>query len=244
MGVFQSNAYSIINDVLVKIFKFFFVLYIMAISLIALDWFISTAPATWKIAMYAIVYWNKVESNGEPSLRLKARLDTALALFNAKKVERIIVSGWIGETGFNEAEVMRNYLLDKWVKIPWIIVDSEWYTTMDTSHNVFNINRIRWNYSNVWVIGVSQFYHISRIKLSLKRSWFKYIWSASPEYFEWRDIYSLVREVPAYVKYMFMWLSDEINIDADDLKVISDKVVQKITDKETYEFNSAAENQY
>ncbi len=230
MSIFKSNAYSITNDILIKIFKFFIVLYCMAMALISLDWFISSEPSNWKTPMYAIVYWSRVEENGQPSLRLKARLDAALDLINNKKVERIIVSWWMWETGFDESIVMRKYLLDRWVKIPWIIVDSEGNTTMNTSINAYKINQLRWNYPNVGVIWVSQFFHISRVKLSLKKSWFKYVWSASPDFFEFRDIYSLIREVPAYIKYTFMWVTDEINVDSSVLKIILEKVINKLSE--------------
>ncbi|MCD5380858.1 YdcF family protein [Candidatus Gracilibacteria bacterium] len=228
MSIFKSNAYSITNDILVKIFKFFLVLYCMAMTIITLDGFINTDAGNNKIARYAIVYGSKIEENGLPSERLKARLDAALLLLQEKKVERIIVSGGLGETGFEEAEVMRRYLLEQGVKIPWVIVDSEGYTTMDTSMNAYKINQARGHYPNVGVIGVSHFFHISRVKLSLKKAGFKYVGSASPDYFELRDIYSLIREVPAYIKYLFLGVSEEINVDSGDLKIISEKVVEKI----------------
>ena len=230
MSIFKSNAYSIINDILVKIFKLFIVLYSMAMALIALDWFIQSEPWNAKTPMYAIVYGSEIDQNWKPSLRLQATLDTALDLINSKKVERIIVSWGISKSWFDEADIMKKYLLDRWVKIPWVIADSQWYTIMDTSKNAYKINQLRWKYPNVWVVGVSQFFHISRVKLSLKKSWFKYIGSASPDYFEWRDVYSLLREVPAYFRYFFMWVSDRINIDKWDLKIIWEKVIKKISE--------------
>jgi len=53
------------------------------------------------------------------------------------------------------------------------------------------------------VMIISQFYHISRTKLAFKNAGFKEVYSAHGRYFELRDLYSLVREVPAYYKYLF-----------------------------------------
>ena len=237
MSIFKSNSWTTMKDIFVKIFKISIVLFSMAMTLIALDWMIVTGAWNNKQSEYAIVYWNEVLENWNVSPRLKARLDTAYELFNNKEAKKIIVSWWLGDSWFEEAKIMKKYLLAKWMKFPWVILDLDWYTTMDTSINAFRINWERWNFPNVWVIGVSQFFHISRVKLSLKKAGFKYIWSASPDYFEFRDIYSLIREVPAYIKYIFMWVWENINIDKKDLKIISEKVVEKLKDWETYKIN-------
>jgi len=239
MPIFKSNSWAIFKEVIIKILKIFIVFYSMAMTLIALDGFINSDAWNNKIAEYAIVYWNKILENWNVSPRLKARLDTAYELFKSKKVKKIIVSGWLWESWFEEAKIMKKYLLAKWMKIPWIIIDLEWNATMETSKNAFRINGERWKFPNVWVIGVSQFFHISRVKLSLKKVGFKYIWSASPDYFELRDIYSLMREVPAYIKYIFMWVTKNINIEKKDLKIIWEKIVEKLSDEELYKLNSA-----
>ncbi len=237
MSIFKSNSWNTIKDIFIKIFKITIVLFSMAMTLIALDWIIPSKTWNDKIAEYAIVYWNEVLENWNVSPRLKARLDTAYMLFKNKEVKKIIVSGGLGDSWFEEAKIMKKYLLAKWIKIPWVIVDLSWYTTMETSKNAFRINWERWNFPNVWVIWVSQFYHLSRVKLSLKKAWFKYVWSLSPDYFELRDIYSLSREIPAYIKYIFMWVWENINIDKKDLKIIWEKVVEKLKDKELYKIN-------
>src|SRR4051812_7466681 len=59
----------------------------------------------------AIVLGSKVETNGTPSPRLKARLERAIELYQAKLFPYVIVSGGTGREGYNEAEVMRGYLM-------------------------------------------------------------------------------------------------------------------------------------
>ena len=121
---------------------------------------------------------------------------------------------------------MRKYLISKWVKIPRISIDKKWITTIDTSKNSYKIIKNKWDYPNIWVVWVTQFFHCSRVKLSLKKSGFSNIYCVSPDYFELRDIYSLIREVPAYIKYFFMWI-EKIDIDKKDLIKVWEKIVEK-----------------
>ena len=221
------------KDVIIKIIKVAIITYILAMGILAIDWL--TNSESWKkITQYAIVYWSEVLSNGTPSLRLKARLDTAYNLYKQQSVKKIIVSWWFWETGFEEAKVMHKYLINKGVPFPNIVADVHWYTTQLTSNNVFKINKGKGNYPNVWVIWVSQFFHMSRVKLSLKKAWFVNVWWVSADYYEWRDVFSLIREVPAYITYVFTWLGKNIDISSEDLEKIGSKIAEKIQDKNTY----------
>ena len=212
------------KEVIIKIIKVFLAIYIILMVIIAIDWL--TVVQTNKKIKYAIVYWSKVEKNWKISERLKARLDKSIELLKSKKVERIIVSWWVGETWFNEAIFMRKYLISKWVKIPRISIDKKWITTIDTSKNSYKIIKNKWDYPNIWVVWVTQFFHCSRVKLSLKNSGFSNIYCVSPDYFELRDVYSLIIEAPAYIKYFFMWV-ENIDIDKKDLIKIWEKIVEK-----------------
>ena len=155
--------------------------------------------------VYWIIYGNKVELTWEPSNRLKARLDTWLKLYSEENIQKIIVSGGIWVEWFHEAEVMKEYLISYWVESSNIIVDSDWYTTGKTSVNSFKIiSGLESDMNNVSVIGISQYFHISRVKLSLRENGFKKVYWIAPKYFEPRDIYSIIRELPAYIKYKFI----------------------------------------
>ena len=56
------------------------------------------------------------------------------------------------------------------------------------------------------IVAISQKYHISRIKLSLKNNGYKNIYTHYPNYYEIRDIYSIIRELPAWMKYYILKL--------------------------------------
>jgi vancomycin permeability regulator SanA len=148
----------------------------------------------------AVVLGNKVNKDGKPSERLKARLDVAVNLFNDSLVRFIVVSGGVGSEGFDEALVMKNYLIRKGVMDGFIIVDNQGYNTFLTASNFVEINE---TYHFESLVLVSQFFHLSRTKLIFRKFGFKKLSTAHAKYFEWRDIYSLLREFPAYYKYLF-----------------------------------------
>jgi len=50
-----------------------------------------------------VVPGNTVAPDGQPSPRLQARLDVALALYRAHRAPLIFVSGGLGKEGFDEA---------------------------------------------------------------------------------------------------------------------------------------------
>ena len=58
----------------------------------------------------ALVLGSKVELDGKPSTRLRARLDRTLELYRAGYFPAIIASGGLGKERFDEAVVMRDYL--------------------------------------------------------------------------------------------------------------------------------------
>lgn len=150
----------------------------------------------------AIVLGNKVKENGELSDRLKARLDVAVKLFKDSVVKCIVVSGGVGKEGFDEALVMKSYLVDNQIPRYVVIVDNKGNNTYLTASNFVEINK---EYQFKYVILVSQFYHLSRTKLIFKKFGFEKLSTAHAKYFEWRDIYSLMREFPAYYKYLIFY---------------------------------------
>lgn len=146
----------------------------------------------------AVVLGNKVELNGQPSERLKSRLDRAAQLYEKGYFKYIIVSGGIGKEGFDEAEVMKEYLREFEIPEDHIIEDSEGYNTYMTAENAKVIMN-EMEFGSVMVI--SQYHHITRTKLAFKKVGVEQVYSAHAKIFEYRDIYSLVREFIAYYKY-------------------------------------------
>jgi len=168
-----------------------------AVSALYLD---SNEPAI-PTADYAIVYGNKVEITGIPSNRLAARLNAATQLYHEKKIEHIIVSGGTGKEGFDEAKVMLEYLVSQNIPESIIITDADGYTSHKTSVNAAHLIG-----TDSSVIAVSQRYHVSRTKLSLRNAGFHNVQGFYPDHYEFRDIYATFRELPAWLKYWWLKL--------------------------------------
>jgi vancomycin permeability regulator SanA len=148
----------------------------------------------------ALVLGSKVELNGEPSARLRARLDRTLELYRAGYFPKIITSGGIGEEGFDEAAVMRDYLVARGVPREDVLVDSGGNTTFDSARNTLQLAR-QHKFSSVLV--VSQYFHVPRARLALRRFGITTVFSAHAHFYEWRDIYSSFRELFAWLSYFF-----------------------------------------
>lgn len=145
-----------------------------------------------------VVFGNKVDSNGEPSPRLRARLDKAILLFQQGYAPVIIVSGGIDARGFDEAAVMKTYLSRNGIPENSIHSDNQGSDTYRTAQNTASLMR-----QNGWtrIIVVSQYYHLARCKLAFDRFGIPTVYSAHADFFEPRDLYSLGREVIAFLVY-------------------------------------------
>jgi len=147
----------------------------------------------------ALVLGSKVELDGKPSPRLRARLDKTFELYHAGYFPQIIVSGGIGKEGYDEAFVMRDYLVSRGISKDCVIVDSDGTTTFASARNTSRIMR-RQKLESVLVI--SQYFHIPRSRLALRRFGIAPVYSAHASFFELRDIYSLPRELFGYASYL------------------------------------------
>ena len=64
---------------------------------------------------------------------------------------------------------------------------------------------------NDQILAISQFYHMSRIKLIYKKLGYPNISYAHSNYYELRDFYSILREFFAIIKYMlYYWNFPEV----------------------------------
>jgi vancomycin permeability regulator SanA len=113
-------------------------------------------------AEYAVVLGNQVLVSGQPSKRLVARLDKAIEIYNNNKVLAIIVSGGFGKEGFDEATVMKKYLIQHRIPVNKIITDSNGNNTYLTAENTKNLIG-----TNTSIIVVSQLYHLARCNLQI-----------------------------------------------------------------------------
>jgi len=169
--------------------------FILAATLIVADGLTDDIHA----ADVAIVPGNTVEKDGRPSARLQARLDQTVALYRQGLFPDVIVSGGVGSEGFDEAVVMKRYLVENGVPEGRIHVDSGGATTYLTARNATRIMR-----ENGWqsAMVISQYFHVPRMRLALKRSGITPVFSAHAKYFELRDVYSIAREVIGYGAYL------------------------------------------
>ena len=169
--------------------------FIVAATLIVADGLIDDIHA----ADVAIVPGNTVEKDGRPSARLSARLDQTVALYRRGLFPDVIVSGGVGSEGFDEAEVMKRYLVENGVPEGRIHVDSGGATSHLTARNASRMMR-----ENGWrsAMVVSQYFHVPRMRLALERSGVTPVFSSHARYFELRDVYSIAREVVGYGSYL------------------------------------------
>lgn len=147
----------------------------------------------------AVVLGNKVELNGQPSERLQARLDKAAELYEEGYFTLIIVSGGLGKEGFDEATVMKAYLVDRGIPDDRINEDHDGYNSYMTAENASKIMK-QSNLDSAMII--TQYFHVSRTKLAFRKMDMKEVYAAHADFFEFRDLYSIVREFPAYYKYL------------------------------------------
>ena len=143
----------------------------------------------------AVILGNKINVDGSLSERLQKRLECGLKLYKQQRVKKIIVSGGLGKEGFYEGDKMRDFLVDKGVPISLIIVDNKGNNTLSTVKNTVDLKDSLGFDS---IIVVSQYFHLTRTKMLFKKNHFDNVSSVSPNYFEFRDLYSILREFGAY----------------------------------------------
>ncbi|MGE5549762.1 MAG: YdcF family protein [Bacteroidota bacterium] len=146
----------------------------------------------------AVVPGNTINPDGTPSKRLQGRLDAALVLFNSGHCRAILVSGGIGSEGYDEAEVMKAYLVANGVPASAIFTDNQGVNTFETAR--YTAKLVREKGFNRPIL-VSQFFHIARFKVALGKHGLQSGGNVHSRYYELRDVYSLAREVFGCVGY-------------------------------------------
>ncbi len=154
---------------------------------------LSATPAPGDLA---VVLGNAVTADGQPSPRLQARLDTALALWRAGTVRRVLVSGGIEPDGQDEAAVMAAYLVRHGVPEAAVLRDPHGNDTRATARNTAALAG-----GPGRVVVVTQWFHVPRTVLAMRQAGVREVSAAWPQFAEWRDAYSFAREaaaIPAY----------------------------------------------
>jgi vancomycin permeability regulator SanA len=144
----------------------------------------------------ALVLGTTVNYDGSLSPRLKARLDECLLLYKDSLISEIFVSGGLGKEGHWEASKMAEYLIQNGIDKQLITIDNYGNTTQ------LSVDHIDQRYSKEKsMVVISQYFHLSRTKLALRKKGFNKVYGSSPNYFEWRDVYSIFREFFGYYWY-------------------------------------------
>jgi uncharacterized SAM-binding protein YcdF (DUF218 family) len=145
-----------------------------------------------------VVLGSLVGPDGTPTAGLAARLDRGLGAWQSGLAPRIIVSGGVDRSGFNEAPVMRHYLLERGVPDACIVVDPRGQNTWLTARNArawMDAHALR------RVLVVSEYYHLPRCRLAFARHGLPGVFALHARHVELLDLYATAREVPALVKY-------------------------------------------
>lgn len=91
----------------------------------------------------AIVFGAQVKKDGTPSVVLRDRVETAVALYKSGKVEKLLMSGDNRFVDYNEPEAMRRYALALGMPEADIVLDYAGRRTYDTCYRakeIFGMN--------------------------------------------------------------------------------------------------------
>ena len=142
----------------------------------------------------AVVFGNAVAEDGQPSPRLRARLDVALAFYRAGMVKRVMVSGGVEQPGGrDEARAMASWLEARGVPRAVILEDAEGTDTMETARHAAVVGGS--------VVAVTQWFHLPRAVMIMRRLGVRDVSGAWPRFAEARDAYSFLREAVALPFY-------------------------------------------
>lgn len=150
----------------------------------------------------AIVPGSEVYRDGSLSPWLKGRVDAALALYRKGQVNKIFVSGGVGDSQFPEGDAMRNYLEQQGVPLQDIFTDNEGDNTYLTAKHFIALNEKEHFRS---AVAVSSYYHMLRSKYIIQKMGFKNLSTDHSRAYFGKDILSLMREFPAFYKYMLVY---------------------------------------
>ena len=146
-----------------------------------------------------VVFGAEVHPGGRPSFVLMDRMATAVGLYKSGRVRRILVSGAVGASGYNEALVMRDMAVRAGVPRKNVVVDSGGVNTDATVNDT-----VPFFGGEGWrrIAAESDFYHLPRIKLAYARAgWDVLTVPAHPRHRIPQTPFLVLREVPAFWVY-------------------------------------------
>ena len=141
-----------------------------------------------------IVLGASVKSNGNLSVMLRDRVESALLLYNKGKVQRFLLSGDNGEANYNEPKAMKKYLIERGVKENHIYLD---YAGFDTYDSIYRAKAI---FEVDEAIIVTQGFHLPRAVFLAQEMGLNYIGYRGDKRIYQHENYNIKRELLANVK--------------------------------------------
>lgn len=105
----------------------------------------------------ALVFGAGLKRNGTPSDALGDRVQTAVELYQAGKVRKLLMTGDNGSTDYDEVTAMKRYAVARGVSADDVVLDYAGFRTYDSCYRakaIFGVNE---------VVAVSQAFHLPRI---------------------------------------------------------------------------------
>ena len=162
-----------------------------------------------------IVLGASVKSNGNLSVMLRDRVESALFLYNEGKVKRFLLSGDNGSVDYNEPQAMKRYLIERGVPEAYIYLDYAGFDTYDSmyrSRAVFEVKN---------AIIVTQQFHLPRALYIARKMNLDYVGYTGDKRVYAHQDYNAKREflanIKAYLELAFRqeptYLGDKIPIE-------------------------------
>jgi uncharacterized SAM-binding protein YcdF (DUF218 family) len=156
-------------------------------------------------AAVAVVFGAQVRDDGRLSTSLSDRMNTAIELYQSGQARKLLVSGGVGESGYNEALVMRDAAIAAGVPAEDVLVDGNGVNTAATVRNTRALvagASADANGEPPTLRAVSHFYHLPRIKLTYARAGWDVLTVPAPGSAPIAETPALVvREIPAFWVY-------------------------------------------
>jgi vancomycin permeability regulator SanA len=153
----------------------------------------------------AVVFGAQVHPGGAPSQTLAWRVDTACELYDEGLVDRLVMSGAVGDSGYDEAQVMRDRAVENGVPASAVTLDSHGVNTEATVANTVALFEAQ---DLDEVLAVSNAYHLPRIKLAYRRQGQEVLTVPAEETRRIKETpYLWLREVPAFWVYYLRGLT-------------------------------------
>ncbi|HUB68663.1 MAG TPA: YdcF family protein [Candidatus Methylacidiphilales bacterium] len=168
-------------------------------------------------------------AGGQPSPALKARLDRAVQLYQQQEVPLILLCGGTAPDGTDEAAVMGQYLQDHGVPGSALVEDHQGGSTDLAARHAAEFMKARGVDS---VLVITQYYHITRVKLALRHVGITQIAQAHVGKLRTEDAREILREaVATYYDAAKFYFLPVAKVAAQQLEDEAEKVKSQAKDK-------------